>query len=192
MKKTTVGILAALAAVSMAGTANAQMGPTSPFAIEARAGLAFPIDFEGVETGLTFGGDVIFQATPMFGIYAGYNFATFGIDDEAFEGEEFDEDVDVNIEVKGLRAGVRANLPLATAGASPFAFGGLVYQSLGFNVSDGESEGSLSSDEELGFELGAGVEIPLGSRLSFTPAVSYVKIEDAKAVKADVGLKIRF
>jgi opacity protein-like surface antigen len=191
MKKSTVGILAALAAVSMAGTASAQMAPTSPFAIEVRGGLAFPIDLEGVETGLTFGGDVIFQATPMFGIYAGYNFATFAIDDEEFEEEEL-EDVEADIEVKGFRAGVRANLPLATAGASPFAFGGLVYQSFGFSVSDGETEGSFSGDEELGFEVGAGVEIPLGTRLSFTPAVSYVKIEDAKAVKADVGLKIRF
>src|SRR5215207_8117865 len=84
MKKSTVGILAALAAVSVAGTASAQMGPTTPFSFDVRAGAAIPTgDFgDVVSTGWTVGVDGTFNITPMFGIYAGYSFSQFSASDD--------------------------------------------------------------------------------------------------------------
>jgi opacity protein-like surface antigen len=193
MKKSTVGILAALAAVSVATTANAQMGPTTPFSIEVRAGAAFPTgDFgEGLNTGWTAGLTGQYNFTPMIGVYAGYQFASFSTDDE-----EVGEDEDVNLNDRGFNAGLRASLsPLA--GFSPWVKGGLVYNELEFEV-DGES---VTSDSKLGFEVGGGLAFPLGPRISVTPGVTYTMYSfddedldldlDVSHLKVDIGLNFR-
>jgi opacity protein-like surface antigen len=192
MKKSTVGILAALAAVSVATTANAQMGPTTPFSIELRAGAALPTgDFgDGLNTGWTAGLTGQYNFTPMIGVYAGYQIASFGADDE----EAGDEDISVND--RGFNAGLRASLsPLA--GFSPWLKGGLVYNELEIDV-DGES---VTTDSQLGFEVGGGLAFPLGPRISITPGVTYTMYSfddedldldlDVSHVKIDIGLNFR-
>jgi opacity protein-like surface antigen len=194
MKKTTVGILAALAAVSMTGAANAQMGPTTPFSVELRAGAALPTgDFgEGLNTGWTAGLTAQYNFTPMIGVYGGYSFTSFGADEE-----EVGEDEDVNINDRGFNAGLRASFAPMAAGLSPWIKGGLVYNELEFEV-DGES---LTSDSKLGFEVGGGLAFPLGPRISITPGVTYTAYSfddedldldlDVSHVKIDIGLNFR-
>jgi opacity protein-like surface antigen len=184
MKKTTAGLLALLATVAGASTVNAQStAPTTPLAIEVRGGLALPTgdDADILSTGFTVGADVIFQATPMIGIYAGYNFNEFAFDDDLLD--------DANASIKGFDAGIRLGFPTTSLGGfTPFLKGGVLYQSV--EISDaGPLDGE--SDQEIGFEVGGGFEYMLGQRVSFTPAASYNKVEDAKYVKVDLGLKVR-
>ena len=51
--------------------------------------------------------------------------------------------------------------------------------------------GSLSSDSEVGFQVGGGVEVPISPRFSFTPQLSFNKVEDAQYVNIESGLRIR-
>ncbi|HEX8694065.1 MAG TPA: hypothetical protein VF746_16710 [Longimicrobium sp.] len=52
-------------------------------------------------------------------------------------------------------------------------------------------EGSLEGDFETGFQVGGGVDVRLGNRLSFTPQASFNSIEDAQWVNVEAGLRIR-
>ena len=196
MKKSTVGILAALAAVSLAGTANAQMGPTTPFSVEVRAGAAIPTgDFADlVSTGWTVGVDGTFNITPMFGIYAGYSVSQFGVSDD-FE-EVFG---DGDITEQGFDAGLKATFGGGALPFTPFLRGGLIYHKIGGDFED-EDVDAEDSDSELGFEIGGGVTFPLGPRISVVPSASYLQWTpedegdegiDVSQVKVQIGLNIR-
>ena len=175
---------AALAAVLLsAGSAAAQISRVS---LEPRGGLAFPIDNEGLENGWTLGGDLIVDVSPVLGIYAGYNFNRFAVEG----ADDLPGDIDVNTDVHGFDAGVRATF--AGNSISPFFKAGLLYQSVALDVDSGAGSFRRDSDRELGFEVGGGVELPLSARLSLTPGVTYAQVAEAEYVRADVGLRIRF
>lgn len=189
MKKSIVGILAAVASVSLAGAAQAQ---NSAFTIEPRVGLAIPTgDFAdlwgvGAELNTGFGASVNvgYDFTPMIGAYAGFSYNTFAVDVD-------DEDVSIND--TGFDAGIRAQFAGIGGGLSPFLKGGIVYHQL--EASDDEAEVELG-DQEIGFEIGGGLSFPLGPRISVTPGASYVMFSpeedaDVSYVKVDVGLRIR-
>lgn len=192
MKKSVV-VLAAAAAIVGAAQLEAQVVPSSPFSVEVRGGLALPQgDFgEDLETGYTLGANVQFAVNPLLSLYAGYAYNSYSIDGV--------DDLDVND--RGFNGGVQLNIPAATLPVQPFVRGGLVYNELEFAVEGA----SVNFDSQLGFEVGGGVAIPLGPRISFTPAVSYSRWSvdeeeldgsdldelDVTSVKVDVGLKIR-
>ncbi|HEU4556252.1 MAG TPA: outer membrane beta-barrel protein [Longimicrobium sp.] len=173
MKKTLIafGILASFAAAG----AQAQ---TTQISLEPRAGLSIPTGDMGddVEVGLALTGDVIFQATPQIALYAGYNYNTYAFKDT--DG--------VDAQIKGFDAGVRFSLS-SMSGFTPFLKGGVLYQKAAIS-GDG---GSLSSDNEVGFQVGGGVEVPISPRFSFTPQLSFNKVEDAQYVNIESGLRIR-
>lgn len=189
-------------ALAVAAPAAAQ--GMSPFAVEARAGFAFPTgDFaadDAVESGTGFGVTGVFRLTPAFGLYAGW-------DRYAFEGEDDPEFPGVSAEIvdSGLAAGVQLSLPTAGLGLSPWLRGGALYRKAEADVQTGEfgSFGS-ESDYSLGFEVGGGIGIPLGQVLTFTPGVRYrayqpeyedlgVSTEgDVAYVSIDLGLTARF
>jgi opacity protein-like surface antigen len=192
MKKIATGIAAAAAVFAFAGAADAQTMPTTPFSIEARGGLAFPTGdlADGADNGYDVGVNVGFGVTPNISLYAGYTYNSFGIDDDETGGE----DADINL--KGFNGGARLGVPMAMAGVAPYVKGGAVYYEPEFSV-DG---GSVSGDSELGYEVGAGVAIPLGMRGSITPEVRYTGVNfgdddlgdiDMTFVTVDVGLRFR-
>lgn len=196
MKKSTVGILAALAAVSVATTANAQMGPTTPFSFNVNAGAALPTGDFGdlVSTGWTVSADGTFNITPMFGIYAGYSFSQFGVSDD-FEDLVGEGD----ITEQGFDAGIKATFGGGTLPFTPFLRGGLIFHKIGGDFEDEDVE-SEDSDSELGFEIGGGVTFPLGPRISVVPSASYLQWTpeedgdegiDVSMVKVQIGLNIR-
>lgn len=173
MKKTVIafGIVACFAAAG----AHAQ---TTPVSIEPRAGLSIATGELGddLEVGLALTGDVIVQATPRLALYAGYNFNTYALKDT-------DE---ADLEIKGFDAGVRFSFA-PMSGFTPFLKGGVLLQKAALS-GDG---GSISGDNEVGFQVGGGVEVPISPRFSFTPQASYNKVEDAKYVNVEAGLRIR-
>ena len=200
MKKITTGLLA-LAAVALAGSAQAQAIPVSPFSVEVRGGLAFPTgDLDDVaDSGITVGANGTYMFTPMLGLYAGFTYNSFSL------GEEADElGVDGSINTYGLDAGVKAMFATPTLPVTPFLKGGLVYHKLELDIEGLDLGDEDESDFGLGFEVGGGVMVPLGPRLSFTPAVSYTSFkpsyegddeddeESVTSFRVDVGLNIRF
>jgi opacity protein-like surface antigen len=186
---------AALAAASLAGTAHAQALPTTPFSLEVRAGAAIPTgDLKEVaKTGYTVGANVSYAATPMVSIFGGYTMNSFGVKEDVTteEGEAFPDDASLRVRVSGPEAGVRVNVPVAGS-IAPFVKASALVNRFSLSISSDDASGTFGDDEwHVGFDVGAGVAIPLGPRISVTPAVSYVKVEDFKSVKADIGLAIR-
>lgn len=120
---------------------------------------------------------------PGVAAYAGYTFARFGCQEKGFCSG-----VDPVFTSRGLDAGVRLEIP-----AGAWVRGGLVLHSL-----DGESSaGEESTDAALGFGVGAGIGVPLGSRLTLTPGVGYTRYgasgpagdHPVAFVTADLGLR---
>lgn len=200
MKKQITAGLLALATATVAGTAQAQQVPTSPLSLEVRGGLAFPTgDFaDGVDSGYTLGGNATFMFTPQLGLYVGGTFNSFPLNDE-LTGLVGDGDVNTY----GVDAGLKAIFASPSLPVTPFLKGGLVYHKTEFKLDDSGVEDleDTDSDLSLGFEVGGGFMIPLGPRLSFTPAVSYTQFEpkfdgegddqNVSHVRVDVGLNIR-
>lgn len=195
MTKST-GLLALVATLGFAGAATAQTGPTSPFSIEVRGGAAIPqgdLKDEGdAKTGYTFGANATFQATPMLGIYAGWSRNSFGIEDAD----------DASFVDQGFDAGVKLSFGGGTLPVSPFVRAGAVFHKISAEGSEGGVDVEIESDNAIGFDVGAGVAIPLGPRMSFTPAVSYSKFStgddedvfadvDVGGIRLDVGLNFR-
>ena len=190
MKK--IAFAGILAAASLAGTAHAQAAavPTSPVSVEVRAGAAFPTgDLSDInKTGYTVGGNVSFAVSPMLSVYGGYTMNSFGFKDEFVNDGGANGDASARLRVSGPEAGVKLNIPTA-GGFTPFVKGAALYHRYSFSFSGDGGSGSINDDQwRWGFEAGAGVAIPLGPRISVTPAVSYTKVEHATGVKADVGL----
>jgi hypothetical protein len=201
MKKIATGLVA-LAAVALAGSAQAQAIPVSPFSVEVRGGLAFPTgELDDVaESGITVGANGTYMFTPMLGLYAGFTYNAFGLPEEADE-----LDVDGSINTYGFDAGVKAMFATPTLPVTPFLKGGLVYHKAEVDIEGLDLGDEDETDFGLGFEVGGGVMVPLGPRLSFTPAVSYTsfkpsyegdedddEVDNLTSFRVDVGLNIRF
>ena len=199
MKKTTVALLSLVAASSFAAPAHAQLPNFTPFSFEVRGGLAFPRgdmaeteeDVGSVKSGYTVGVNATYHFMPLLGVYAGYTYNNFGV-------EGLDE---LKVIDQGFGLGVRAAIPTPLIPIDPYVKAGLVLNELSFEF-EGEDDEFIESDRSLGFEIGAGVGIGLGPKLSFTPQVTYTRYEpqyegesdgDFKVehIRVDVGLRIR-
>lgn len=215
MMKTTWMLVGALLLAAPAAGAQTP----SPFGLELRVRAAFPTgdfgdegsDGEQVTTGwgATLAG--MFHVTPMFSVYAGYSHTLFGTDlgelGDALEEAGFDEG-GVDISDAGFDAGVRATFPALAGGA--FVRGGLVFHRVGLELSDEleeELEGFLDPDDfdselSLGWQVGAGLLLPLGPRLSASIGAAYTayepqyededtSAEDLTYASVEVGLEFR-
>jgi opacity protein-like surface antigen len=185
MKKATFGLIAGLAMLGSAGAAKAQL-PASPLSVEVRGGAAFPTASFGdrYETGVSYGARAILSVAPGIGVYGGYSQSDFDLK-SGIGGE--------NASDRGFNAGLRAALPTGVIPFGPWVHGGVVYNELTGQVLGGD-------ERKLGFEVGGGLEFPLGQRVSVTPGATYTSTSrDAAAggsanvnyVKADIGLRIR-
>jgi opacity protein-like surface antigen len=199
MKKITVGLLSAVAAVAFVAPAHAQLPNFTPFSLEVRGGIVFPTgdfgesgeaDVADVEDGITYGVNATYHFIPLVGIYAGYTRSQFDV-----EGIE-----ELNVIDQGVSAGVRLAIPTPLIPIDPYVKAGLVYNTLSFEF-DGDDEGFVDSDNSLGFEVGAGIGLGLGPKLSITPQVTYTSYEpeydgesdDFKVehLRLDLGLRLR-
>lgn len=143
-----------LALASAAAVVVAPAAASAQVSLEVRGGLQKPTgDFgDGVGGDAGFGGDVFFSVSPRLSIYGGY-----GI-------EKFDSDV----ESSGFEAGAKFIFASPGSGVLPWVRGGAILHKL-------ENGGliQVESDRSLGIQAAAGVDIPLGNVLSFSPAVRY-------------------
>ena len=186
MKKLTAAAALAGAAL-LAGPAAAQIPKFTPFAFEARGGVAVPMgDFSDVaQPNFVVGGNITYHAIPLVGLYAGASLAQFSR--EADDGDYRDT---------GFEVGARLGIPTPLIPIDPWIKAGVVVHRL-------ELTGTAAADFDdwgTGWKVGAGLGFGFGP-ISITPGVSWVSYEyddgaaaaDRKAtyVKADIGVRIR-
>jgi hypothetical protein len=185
-------LIAVSATALIAGPARAQLPALSVAGLsaEVRAGAAAG-NYAGAASELevlpraAWGASVSYRATGRVAVYVEYSRAAFGCESGFCAGREVDFTSD------GFGGGVRYALPVAPA-AGPWVSAGIVRHTLRT-----DAEGATDADDASGWGLsaGAGVEVPLGPRLSLAPGVRYVRHgagDDGVAmVVGDVGLRIR-
>jgi opacity protein-like surface antigen len=190
MKKTTCGILAAVALMAAAGSANAQRIPIS---IDGIVTAAIPTGdlADAANVGIGLRGDVNLNVTPILGIYGGYSWSRFGAKDT--NGLDFTD--------QGFDVGLKATFtPVQGLGAAPFVRGGAIIHTLKVSGTDDESgfDFSGTSDTKVGFEVGGGVSFPLAPNISLTPQVGYSEYSlgngdgTVSVVHAGAGVNIAF
>ncbi len=170
--------------------------------LEARLGgalatgaLADPVDGVDAGAGYAAGISARWDATEAVAVYVGYERA--GLACAACE----DASLDGTVVDAGLGAGAILTLPSVLPGISPWVRAGVVRRQLRFS---GGGETSASAPG-LGFDLGAGVTLPLVASFSLTPGIRFLNYPaefdfaivpdrsvDVSHVGVDVGLVYQF
>lgn len=176
-----------------AGTLQAQ----SPFTLQMRGGAAFPtadLGESALNTGAGFEFGLEYRLQPHLGVYLGWDWHRFTTD-EAFAGSDFD------VEDTGYAFGAQFTHPLMTSIGYWARFGG-IYNHI--ELEDDRGDIAADSGHELGWEVGGGLNIPLGERFALTPGVRYrtfsttLDVNDATVpvdlswVAAEVGVRWSF
>lgn len=170
--RTLLAALLALAALPLAAAPAAAQG-ISMFTLEARAGMAFPVDdFAGRgEVGALVEGTVRLAPLPFVAAYAGWSMADFGIDAGASMAG-----LDTRLRDTGIRAGAELSVPLAglLSGVAPYINAGLLFNRARVRVpGDGTNTLPAKSDRSRGHEIGVGARVKLIRRLSIVPELRY-------------------
>ncbi len=156
----TLGATALAAALAFAAPSAAQ----GQLALEIRGSINNPMGDFGDDGGLDakseagFGGDLIYSVSPNLSVYGGYEQQMFGCD-----GCGDDEGATSS----GFEGG--AKLIAYRDGLLPWLKAGVVGRKLQLEDNGFEVE----SDTGVGFQVAAGVDIPLGDVLWFSPGVRY-------------------
>lgn len=157
MNKTLRAVALALVAVfGVATGAQAQLA----FSAEVRGDFSFPTDDldDTYEWGAGFTGDLYLDFHETFSAYGGYNWTQFGCDDGSTLCTE-------DASTSGFELGLKAKLPVAQQ-FGPWVRGGVIFHEL--DLGEG-----IDADRETGFQVGLGLDIPLGMVVSVTPALHY-------------------
>lgn len=158
----TMLILGAAASLVGSSPVRAQ----SPWSVELDANSALPtqrLAGADLETGYGFGANLRYRFHPRVAAYAGWEWHRFRTDLALGEA-------DLDVEDTGYTFGVRVEQPFVGRTAGWLRAGGL-----GSHIELEDDEGEIISDSGhgLGWELGAGLAIPVGDRAALTPGVRY-------------------
>lgn len=178
-------LIAALAAVSMAPEAAAQL--PVPLSVEARADFAFPAgEFaEDVKNGIGWGVNAALGVARGVGVYGGYSRTEFDL--EVLDGDVIDT---------GFAVGLTTSLPTFSRDVSPWVGGGILFHDVEVDL----GAVSADSDTDVGFELGAGLALWITPTLRLTPGFGFRRFSttlfgvdrDATYVTAGAGLNFSF
>lgn len=133
-----------------------------PLSVEGRLDYAVPVrDFDDLaDEGMSWGAGVSLGVTPGIGVYGTYSTTEFELADIE----------DAEVQDEGFSVGLTAALP-RVSGLAPWVGAGLVIHQFDFNDEDGDNDDGV--DEDLGFEVGGGLAVPLGANIRLTPAIGY-------------------
>jgi opacity protein-like surface antigen len=144
-----------------------------PFTVEARAGMAFPVDefASGVEAGFLLEATAKLSPLPFATLYGGWSYAVF-----AAEGDAGVAGLDSSVRDSGLRFGGEVSAPLAglAMGVAPYLQAGILINRAEIRV-QGDATNTLGgkSERTRGFELGTGVRVTLARRIAIVPEIRY-------------------
>ncbi len=164
--------------------------PTGTFA-EAPQPSATDGVLRGAKPGIGYGLDAGFGLGPL-GIYAGYDRIDFGCDACASNAK---------YKLSGVSAGVRLGVPLFPI-IKPWVKAGVTFNEIN-TTATGTGVTRIATDRTPGFEVGAGIDIPVLGLFAITPQARYVGQKlDLKGVYSgtktnvsyytfDVGFKLK-
>ncbi len=140
----------------------------SRFGFELRGGVAIPtqdLADADLQTGLGFEGTIGYRFLPHLGIYGGWDWHHFNAK-QSFAG------ADLDFEETGYVFGLRFQHPFGgeTGGVAYQLRAGGTYNHI--EVEDNDGELVVDTGHGLGFEVGAGLAIPMGS-WQLVPGVRY-------------------
>jgi hypothetical protein len=177
------------AALALACTAApplaAQLTGVIPLSVEARGGIALPVDeFRNADGGPAGEISATWHALPLIGVYGAYQLNRFTW---ASSGDELTD--------RGFALGVRVAIPTPVIPIDPWIRAGIVAHQLDSETIDEESQ--------RGWEAGAGLAFPVARGVSLTPGVLWTRYRHGSGaadgelvrvrhLRADVGLRLRF
>lgn len=188
MKTTTKIALTATAALSMAVVAS-PLQAQSRWSLEFRTGAAVPtteLADDDLGTGLGFEGNVGYHLYQHVSLYAGWDWTHFNAD-QSFAGSDMD------FEETGYVFGLQWEHPFQGEvgnGLAGWIRAGASLKHI--EVEDDEGDLVTDSDHGLGWEVGAGLSIPLGTNWRLTPGLRYRALSrelDVGTATADWDMK---
>lgn len=161
-----------LAALPLAAAPAAAQG-ISPFTLEGRAGVAFPVDgfASGVDAGYLVEATAKISPLPFATLYGGWSFAAFPADGDAGVAGLAED-----VQDSGFHLGGELAVPLAglLSGVAPYAHAGAIFHRAELRVSgDGSGTLGMKSDWSRGWEFGGGVRVRLARRVALLPEIRY-------------------
>ena len=141
-----------------------------PISAEARAGVTFPtgdLSDAGAEAGLALGAELMLTPWRNLTVYGGLHRQGFSCDSDCELGN--------SVRSSGVNAGLKYILP-SPPDALIWARGGIVANRL--------SSSEVSGDRNLGFEVGAGIDMPVRDRLYLVPHVGFVSHDAGEGIQA--------
>ena len=159
------------------------------WAVDVRGGAAFPVEELGdveLDTGGGLGATLAWQAHPGFALYGGWDWARFPTG-EPLAG------ADLDVEMTGYNFGVRFERPAHPALGNlryRIGAGGLVSH---IEVEDGDGDLVEDSEHGLGFEVEAGLLVPVGMQWSLVPGVRFRTLSrDLELLEVDLPVDLRY
>ena len=120
---------------------------------------------EGAKTGFGYGLDAGINLGPL-GVYAGFDHIDFDCEENSCTQEG-------KYKLQGVSAGLRMSVPLFPI-VKPWVKAGVTFQELEAEYGAASSFSGFKTERTPGYEIGAGVDIPLGPFFSLTPQARYV------------------
>ena len=165
-------LLSVLVASLLAVPAARAQSPTSRWSLELTAGGALPTSTLGgsnLATGFGVGANVRFRLQNHLATYAGWEY-------HHFSSDQLQATQTLDVEETGYTVGLRFEHPFRGEVLTPrtpayWLRGGALYDHLEVENDDGDLIGDTGHG--LGWEVGAGVTLPLGDRVALTPGLRY-------------------
>ncbi len=156
-------IIAAAAVAALAGSTQAQA--QSRFSVEVRGGAAVPtqqLGAQDLKTASTVEFTAAYRIVQPVSIYAGWDWFRAPLEKKMGDIEDAD--------ATGYAFGVRLDGP-AVGTVTPWVRAGGLYNHV--ELEGDTTDARISSKHKLGWEVGAGVSMPIKGRWSLTPGVRY-------------------
>lgn len=151
---------AQLAYIGVRGGMGVPSGTFSdPFQANAQDGV-----IRGAKPGFGYGVDAGVGLGPL-GFYAGYDHIDFECETSACAS-------DTRYKLEGVSAGVRLGVPLVPI-VKPWVKAGVTFNEIN-GTNTGTNATKITTDRTPGYEVGAGLDIPILMLFSITPQVRYV------------------
>ncbi len=162
-----------------------QMTAQEKWAVEVRPQVNFPTqqpDLIDLKTGYGFEAMLSYNFMEHLGVYAGWGWNNFGVDDENEIG-------DLEIDETGYSFGLKYIHPIKNSMSYLIGVGGIYKH---FEVEDSSGDITADSGHELGFEIMGGLVFDLGNNFDLRPQVIYRSLSataDFGQIEADIDLQ---
>lgn len=162
-----------------------EMGAQERWAVEFRPQVNFPTqqpDVMDLKTGYGFEAMLSYKFMPHLGVYAGWGWNSFEVDEETQLGE-------LEIDETGYSFGLRFIHPINNSVSYLVGLGG-IYKHFEAENSSGDITGD--SDHELGFEIQGGLVLEFGRGFDLRPQVIYRSLSatsDLGTLESEIDLQ---